>query len=41
MFGLIDFYIYFVFGGSCEKELEMCLNGVKYIDILKEGGGIL
>lgn len=38
--GLIDVYIYIVFGGSCEKELEMWLNGVKYIDILKVGGGI-
>ncbi|MED4797766.1 imidazolonepropionase [Priestia megaterium] len=39
--GLIDTHTHIVFGGSREKELEMRLNGAKYIDILKAGGGIL
>ncbi|MEI2330019.1 imidazolonepropionase [Priestia megaterium] len=39
--GLIDPHTHLVFGGSREKELEMRLNGAKYIDILKAGGGIL
>ena len=39
--GLIDPHTHIVFGGSREKELEMRLNGAKYIDILKAGGGIL
>ncbi|MEH7558672.1 imidazolonepropionase, partial [Priestia megaterium] len=39
--GLIDAHTHIVFGGSREKELEMRLNGAKYIDILKAGGGIL
>lgn len=39
--GLIDPHTHLVFAGSREKELEMRLNGAKYIDILKAGGGIL
>jgi imidazolonepropionase len=39
--GLIDPHTHLVFSGSREKELEMRLNGAKYIDILKAGGGIL
>ena len=31
--GLIDPHTHLVFGGSREKELEMRLNGAKYIDI--------
>ncbi|MGE7767719.1 imidazolonepropionase [Peribacillus sp. NPDC096540] len=39
--GLVDPHTHLVFAGSREKELEMRLNGAKYIDILKAGGGIL
>ncbi|NGM82436.1 imidazolonepropionase [Paenibacillus sp. 7124] len=39
--GLIDPHTHLVFAGSREKELEMRLQGAKYIDILKQGGGIL
>jgi imidazolonepropionase len=39
--GLVDPHTHLVFAGSREKEFEMRLQGVKYIDILKQGGGIL
>ncbi|TAH63934.1 MAG: imidazolonepropionase [Gottschalkiaceae bacterium] len=39
--GLIDPHTHLVHGGSRENELPMKLNGMKYMDILKAGGGIL
>ncbi|QWU13874.1 imidazolonepropionase [Paenibacillus sophorae] len=39
--GLIDPHTHAVFAGSRENELELRLQGAKYIDILKQGGGIL
>lgn len=39
--GLVDPHTHLIHGGSRENELEMKLNGVPYIDILKKGGGIL
>ncbi|MFC4766269.1 imidazolonepropionase [Effusibacillus consociatus] len=39
--GLIDPHTHIVFAGSREKELEMRLQGDSYIEILKQGGGIL
>lgn len=39
--GLIDAHTHFVFGGSREHEFSLKLNGVEYLDILKQGGGIL
>ncbi|PLS14782.1 imidazolonepropionase [Bacillus sp. M6-12] len=39
--GLVDPHTHIVFGGSREQELEMRLQGASYIDILKQGGGIL
>ena len=39
--GLVDPHTHLVFAGSREKEFEMRLQGIKYIDILKQGGGIL
>ncbi|WP_025689529.1 imidazolonepropionase [Paenibacillus zanthoxyli] len=39
--GLIDPHTHAVFTGSRENELELRLQGAKYIDILKQGGGIL
>jgi imidazolonepropionase len=39
--GLVDPHTHLVFAGSREKELEMRLQGARYIDILKQGGGIL
>jgi imidazolonepropionase len=39
--GLIDPHTHLIHGGSRENELEMKLEGVPYIDILKSGGGIL
>ncbi|MCF6093777.1 imidazolonepropionase [Microaerobacter geothermalis] len=39
--GLIDPHTHVVFAGSREKELEMRLQGSTYIEILKQGGGIL
>lgn len=39
--GLIDPHTHLIHGGSRENELEMKLNGVPYIEILKKGGGIL
>lgn len=39
--GLIDCHTHLIYGGSRENEFAKKLNGVSYIDILKEGGGIL
>ncbi|MDT2863909.1 imidazolonepropionase [Vagococcus carniphilus] len=39
--GLIDCHTHLVYGGSRENEFSKKLNGVSYLDILKEGGGIL
>lgn len=38
--GLVDSHTHLVHGGSRENELAMKLKGVKYLDILKAGGGI-
>ncbi|WP_124057339.1 imidazolonepropionase [Vaginisenegalia massiliensis] len=39
--GLIDCHTHLVYGGSREHEFAKKLNGVSYLDILREGGGIL
>lgn len=39
--GLIDPHTHLVFAGSREKELEMKINGLSYMEILARGGGIL
>jgi len=39
--GLVDPHTHIVFGGSREHELELKLQGVPYLDILAQGGGIL
>lgn len=39
--GLIDAHTHLVHGGSRENEFSKKLSGVPYIDILKQGGGIL
>jgi len=39
--GLIDSHTHLVFGGSREHEFSKKIAGVPYLDILKEGGGIL
>lgn len=39
--GLIDCHTHVVYGGSRERELPMKLQKVGYIEILKNGGGIL
>lgn len=39
--GLIDAHTHLVYGGSRENEFAMKLNGMKYLDILAAGGGIL
>ncbi len=39
--GFIDCHTHLVYGGSRENEFAKKLNGVSYLDILKEGGGIL
>ncbi|SCG83112.1 imidazolonepropionase [Proteiniborus sp. DW1] len=39
--GLVDPHTHLIHGGSRENELSMKLNGMKYMDILKAGGGIL
>ena len=39
--GLIDSHTHLVHGGSREHEFSKKLNGVPYIQILQEGGGIL
>lgn len=38
--GFVDPHTHLVFAGSREKEMEMRLSGVTYLDILKQGGGI-
>jgi imidazolonepropionase len=39
--GLIDAHTHLVHAGSRENELSMKLRGVPYLEILKQGGGIL
>lgn len=39
--GLIDSHTHLVYGGSREHEFAKKINGVSYLDILKQGGGIL
>jgi len=39
--GFVDAHTHFVFAGSRETELEMKIKGVQYLEILKQGGGIL
>ncbi|MCG0276242.1 MAG: imidazolonepropionase [Thermosediminibacteraceae bacterium] len=39
--GLIDSHTHLVFDGWRQKELSLKLKGVKYLEILKMGGGIL
>ena len=39
--GLIDSHTHLIHGGSRENELPMKLKGVSYLEILKQGGGIL
>ncbi|WP_077924798.1 imidazolonepropionase [Wohlfahrtiimonas larvae] len=38
--GFIDCHTHLVFGGNRAKEWEMRLNGVPYIEIAQQGGGI-
>ncbi|MFD2044352.1 imidazolonepropionase [Ornithinibacillus salinisoli] len=39
--GLVEPHTHLVFGGSREKEMALKQKGVPYLDILKQGGGIL
>ncbi|MGT2887607.1 imidazolonepropionase [Streptococcus didelphis] len=39
--GIIDCHTHLVYGGSREHEFSQKLNGVPYLDILAQGGGIL
>ena len=39
--GLIDSHTHLVFGGSREHEFAKKISGVDYLEILKQGGGIL
>ncbi len=39
--GFVDPHTHAVFAGSREHELEMKLNGLSYMEILRRGGGIL
>lgn len=39
--GLVDAHTHLVFGGWREHEFALKLKGVPYLDILKDGGGIL
>lgn len=39
--GLVDAHTHLVFGGWRENELALKLHGVEYLDILRQGGGIL
>jgi imidazolonepropionase len=39
--GFVDSHTHLVFGGSRENEFQMKLQGYSYLDILKQGGGIL
>jgi imidazolonepropionase len=38
--GLIDPHTHLVFGGSREHEIQLKLQGVPYLEILQQGGGI-
>ncbi len=38
--GLVDPHTHFVYGGSREEEFEKRLQGVTYMEIMNEGGGI-
>ena len=39
--GLVDCHTHLVFGGFRQNELQLKLDGYSYLDILKQGGGIL
>ena len=39
--GLVDPHTHLVFGGSREREMSLKQQGVPYLEILKQGGGIL
>lgn len=39
--GFVDPHTHLVFAGSRERELEMKIRGMSYLDILEQGGGIL
>jgi imidazolonepropionase len=39
--GLVEPHTHLVFGGSREKEMALKQQGVQYLEILKQGGGIL
>ncbi len=39
--GLVDGHTHLVFGGYRQNEIPMKLEGMSYLDILKQGGGIL
>lgn len=39
--GLVDAHTHLVFGGSREHEYRLKLEGVEYLEILRQGGGIL
>ncbi|ARK30853.1 imidazolonepropionase [Halalkalibacter krulwichiae] len=39
--GLVDPHTHVVFGGSREHEMTLKQQGIPYLDILKQGGGIL
>lgn len=41
MLGFVDCYMYFVYGGNCVYEFELCLKGVSYEEIVCVGGGIV
>ena len=38
--GFVDCHTHLVYGGSREKEMAMRLEGISYLEILKQGGGI-
>jgi imidazolonepropionase len=39
--GFVDAHTHFVFAGSREDELELKIKGAGYLEILRQGGGIL
>jgi len=39
--GFVDTHTHLVFAGSRESELEMKIEGLSYMEILRQGGGIL
>ena len=39
--GFVDPHTHLIWGGDRAKEFEMRLEGAKYLDILKAGGGII